>query len=321
MAHSNPVPASFPTEKTFSSYTYKQGTEYAEIRPTYHPNLYRAVINHHTSTGGELNTILDVGCGPGFAVRGLAPHFAHAIGLDPSEGMIETAQSLGGASSTSEPIRFEISTAEELGQNLASPISNSSVDLITASNAAHWFDMTRFWPRAAQVLKPGGTVAIWGTGSIRVHHSMPNHAAIQAAIDENEEQHLKPYFEPGNLLTRNRYLDLSLPWTLNPNVSEFNEGAFFRKDWTSGGSSADGEEFFAGQQTTDLKKIEKMLSTSSPVTRWRQAHPDAVGTEQDVVKMLVNKIKRLLHEAGVEEGQEVLKGDVAVVMLMVKKKM
>src|SRR5215470_13906762 len=105
---SQPTPAPFPTEKTFSSYNHEQGKAYAEIRRDYHPSLYQAVINHHTSTGGQLDTLLDIGCGPGTAAQTLAPRFAHAIGLDPSEGMITTARSLGGATSTSEPIRFEV---------------------------------------------------------------------------------------------------------------------------------------------------------------------------------------------------------------------
>ncbi len=123
-------------------------------------------MDRHKSTGGELNTILDVGCGPGIAVRTLAPSFVHAIGLDPSEGMISEARSLGGISSNGKAIRFEVSSAEELGSNLSPPIADGSVDLITAATAAHWFNMSGFWPRAAQILKPGGSVAIWTSSSL-----------------------------------------------------------------------------------------------------------------------------------------------------------
>ncbi len=119
-------------EKTFRAYTSEQGAAYAEHRHGYHPNFYRLIVDHHTSTGGTPDTILDVGCGPGTAVRGLAPHFAHAIGIDPSEGMITTARSLGGASSTGEPIRFTVSTAEAL-----EGIADGSVDLLTVATAAH----------------------------------------------------------------------------------------------------------------------------------------------------------------------------------------
>src|SRR5271163_2465265 len=116
------TPALFPTEKTSRSYNQEQGKAYAQIRRDYHPSVYQTIINHHTSTGGQLDTLLDVGCGPGTAAHGLAPHFAHAIGLDPSEGMITTARSLGDVTSTSEPVRFEVSTAEELGEHLSPSI-------------------------------------------------------------------------------------------------------------------------------------------------------------------------------------------------------
>ncbi|MCJ1458638.1 hypothetical protein MMC28_009012 [Mycoblastus sanguinarius] len=316
---SSPTPAFVPVsaEKTFRSYTQDQGATYAQNRHGYHPNLYKTIIDHHTSTGGKLNTLLDVGCGPGTAAHALAPQFTRAIGLDPSEGMINSARSLVGASSTSEPIRFEISTAEDLGWHLSPPIEDRSVDLMTASTAAHWFDMARFWPRAADVLKPGGTAALWTTGSVTMHPSMPNAAAIQAAIDDIEERNLKPFVERGNLLGRNLYNDLPLPWTLVPPIADFDEPAFFRKEWGPDNC----EEFFVGGGlTTDLDRMERVMGTASPVQRWRDAHPDAVGTERDVIRIMRREIERLLQEAGVEKGKEVIKGNLTGVLLMVKKK-
>jgi trans-aconitate 3-methyltransferase len=313
MSQSTPTPAPL-TETTFSSYNQKQGKNYAQNRHDYHPSVYQTIISHHTSTGGQFDTLLDVGCGPGNVARALDQYFAHAIGLDPSEGMITTARSLGSVTSTSEPVRFEISTAEDLGGNLSPPIQDSSVDLITAANAAHWFDMSGFWPSAARVLKPGGSVALWTSGEIYAHPAMPNAAAIQAAMDQIEEQHLKPFFERGNLLTRNRYVDLPLPWTLAQHVPEFDESTFFRKDWDLA------ETFFVGPSEVDMDTFEKMMGTASAVTRWRQAHPDAIGTERDVVRMLRREMERLLHEAGVEKGKETVKGAMRGALLIVKKK-
>lgn len=304
--------ASTPLEQTFTAYTPSQGKAYAEGRKDYHPNLYKSIMEKHTTTGGQLTTLLDIGCGPGPATRALAPHFKETIGLDPSAGMIAAARSLPNPNS----IRYEISSAEELGHDLDPPVPFGSVDLITAATCAHWFDMPRFWPRAAQMLKPGGSVAIWTPGMLRVHDSVPNHVAIQKAIDDHEKEYLEPYFAPGNFLVRHLYRDLELPWNLEVPEEAFDEQKSFRREWDwTEESNADSER----PQIT-LEAVEKLLETASPITRWREAHPELVGTEKDAVKVLVADIKRLLHKAGVEEGKEVIRGVLGGVLLVVKKK-
>ena len=102
---------------------------------------------------------------------------------------------------------------------------------------------------------------------------------------------LRPFYAPGNLLVRERYAHLDLPWTLAQPVAEFDQSSFFRKDWVLG------EEFFLGQKEVDLDKWEKMMGTASPVTRWREAHPEDCGTERDVLRVSRREIERLLHEA------------------------
>ena len=53
------------TEKTFTSYTKDQGEKYAKNRRGYNPNLYKIIVDHHVQTGGKLDVLVDVGCGPG----------------------------------------------------------------------------------------------------------------------------------------------------------------------------------------------------------------------------------------------------------------
>jgi hypothetical protein len=54
--------------------------------------------------------------------------------------------------------------------------------------------------------------------------------------------------------------------------------------------------------------------------RWRDAHPDAVGTERDIIRIMRRVIERLLHEAGVEKGKEMIQASLKGVLMMVKKK-
>ncbi|CAI4212070.1 unnamed protein product [Parascedosporium putredinis] len=259
-------PVAPPQEKTFRKFSHQQGAEYAQHRRDYHPKLYQTLVDHHTSTGGQFDTLLDVGCGPGLAARALAPHFRHVIGIDPSEGMLNSAIELGGESASSEPI------------------PDGSVDLLVVSTAAHWFNMPLFWARAAQVLKPGGTVALWTNGSI-------------IRLDD--------YMEPGNRHNRELYVNMQLPWTVPDPVTEFDKESFVRKEWGT---------------DTPVSDLEKVMATTSPVARWREAHPDAANTEEDITRTMRREIEKAMHDAGVEEGKELLSGTAAAVMLIVKKK-
>lgn len=313
-----PTPPSL-REATFRAFTEKQGADYAQNRRDYHSDVYQAIIDHHTSTGGELSVLLDVGCGPGTAVRSLAPLFAHAIGIDPSAGMIATARSLGGTTAASDQIRFEVSAAEDLGSALSPPVPDGSVDLLTASTAAHWFDMPKFWKRAAQAVKPGGTVAIWTGGPIGVSPFNPNAAGIQAAVDKMQKA-LDEYLVLGNRVSQQLYVDLALPWTLDAPVAEFDQASFVRKEWGTGSESEPGDRFYFDQRPMNLDTLEKVLGTASPVNRWREAHPELVGTERDLVRIMRREIQELLHQAGLEPGKEVIQGSVAGVLLLVKRK-
>ncbi|KAK4187883.1 S-adenosyl-L-methionine-dependent methyltransferase [Podospora australis] len=308
-------------EATFRNFNKAQGDNYAESRRDYHPVLYHAVTDFHGSTGGKFGSLLDVGCGPGFAARALTPFFENVTGIDVSEGMITTAQSL--KSNDPKEIRFEISSAEELGANLSPPIPEASVDLLVAATCAHWFDMPEFWARAAQVVKPGGTVAIWGGMGIKVSETMPNHVAIQRAID-NLEKAVDNYIVDGNRIARGLLVDLSLPWTLETPVEEFDEKSFVRKEW---GTAIEGalpaNQFYnvERKESFNVKILEKILSTASPVIRWREAHPELVGTEQDVARVMRREIEAALKEVGADGDEGIWEGGVYGALLLVKRRL
>lgn len=121
-------------EKTFRSYSLDQGQDYAQHRMKYSQSLYDNIISHHTSTGGKLEIALDIGCGPGTATFTIAQTFNNTIGLDPSEGMVNTARSLVNLGQIRNNVKFEVSTAEDIDPAL---VPAGSVDLITAATSAH----------------------------------------------------------------------------------------------------------------------------------------------------------------------------------------
>lgn len=179
--------------------------------------------------------------------------------------------------------------------------------------------MPLFWQRAAAILKPGGTVAIWTIGSAKIDSSTPNAAAIQATLDSLDDGELGPYYSPGNRTAHNLYVDLGLPWTVTPPVTEFDEETYFRKEWGPQDGVKEMLESSAGADVT-LDAMEKVWGTTSPVLRWRDANPEKAGTEEDVVKKFIGAIAGLLHEAGVEKGNEKIKATLTGVLMMVKKR-
>jgi hypothetical protein len=180
------------------------------------------------------------------------------------------------------------------------------------------FNMPHFWQRAACVLKPGGSVALWTIGSVKTHPSTPNAVAIQAAVDALNEGELQPYYEPGNRLALNLYADLLLPWTVTPPIVEFDKESYFKKEW--GPENGAGEILEDSGEEMSLEAIEKVWGTMSTVQRWRDAHPEKAGTEEDIIKRLIRVITSLLHEAGVEEGNNMVKVALKSVLMIVKKR-
>ncbi|KAM5513342.1 methyltransferase domain-containing protein [Fusarium oxysporum f. sp. phaseoli] len=127
------------------------------------------------------------------------------------------------------------------------------------------------------------------------------------------------YYKQVNTLTRDLYVDLPLPWTIKTPVTGFDKSGFIRKEWSHNTESSETESLGTGKTLTP-EEFEKLIGTSSPVARWREANPDKAGTEEDVARKVRRRIESLLHEVGVEPGEELLRGRTELVLLMVKKK-
>lgn len=305
------------SEVTFRSYTDDQGDVYARARPGYRQDLYKIITDYHTSTGGTLGTLLDIGCGAGTATRELGSYFQQAVGLDPSPGMIAAAKSIGGRS-VSGPIRFDVSTDAELGSNISPPVADGSIDLVAAATAAQYFDMAAFWASAARVLKPGGTVALWRGSFLHIHPSTPNYRRVQTALNELIDE-IQRYKNNSSNNGGKTFETLPLPWTLPNQVDGFDQGSFSRQVWNEDGKVLPSEEFFLNHQVLDLKGMEEYLATVSSTARWRQANPETAGTGRDVVKIFRKNVEDILREAGVEKGDERITAGMSGVLLMVKK--
>lgn len=92
--------------------------------------------------------VIDVGCGPGTAVREAARRGARAIGVDPAPVMLRLAEALtrNGAA---------ISWAEGSAEDLPQPDGSATV-LWCIATVHHWKDVGRGLTQARRVLVPGG---------------------------------------------------------------------------------------------------------------------------------------------------------------------
>jgi SAM-dependent methyltransferase len=100
-------------------------------------------------------TGLDVGCGTGRysrLLRGLLPAGSLLVASDVSAAMLAQLKAHNGDHAQVVPI---LSTAEEPS------VRTGSLDLVTAFNCVHHFDLGRFLAGAARVLRPDGQLFIY----------------------------------------------------------------------------------------------------------------------------------------------------------------
>ncbi|KAF2346215.1 Methyltransferase type 11 [Trinorchestia longiramus] len=126
---------------------------YAKFRPSPPASLIDAIIEFTKAKvpGGELQSCIDVGCGSGQSTPCLSPYFSKVLGVDVSPAQIEAANATEKPSNVS----YEVCQAEKL------PLDAASVQLVTACQACHWFDMPTFFSETDRILVPGGVVALY----------------------------------------------------------------------------------------------------------------------------------------------------------------
>lgn len=119
------------------------GEGYARFRPDYPPEL----AGHLAGLCGRRSLAVDVGCGNGQLTTLLAAHFEAVAGVDPSADQLANAR-------IADRVRYLESPAERL------PLPAGTADLVTAAQAAHWFDLPAFYREVRRVAAPGAVLAL-----------------------------------------------------------------------------------------------------------------------------------------------------------------
>ena len=125
--------------------------DYCASRPDYPPQLFEALQSCCNLDGTSL--IADVGAGTGLLTRGLLERGYRVVAVDPNPQMRAACDHYVGAA---EGYRSVEGCAEEM------PLPPASVNLITAAQAFHWFEVERARAECLRVLRPDGQIAlIW----------------------------------------------------------------------------------------------------------------------------------------------------------------
>ncbi|KAG7353519.1 methylase [Nitzschia inconspicua] len=170
-----------------------QAQYYAKFRPVYPSTLYAKIASSIRGTNKSM--AIDVGCGTGQATVALTEHFDKVLGVDPSDEQLQHA--------TPHP-----NVSYQAGQATQLPAQNGSVAVVTAAQAAHWFDIPKFYSEVDRVLQPGGCLALWTYGNFQ----LPNDNTLRhLVVEELYENTLgEKYWDRRRLLVENRYVDIPL---------------------------------------------------------------------------------------------------------------
>ncbi|TPX37973.1 hypothetical protein SmJEL517_g00251 [Synchytrium microbalum] len=176
-------------DKDFNSSAYR------DYRPTYDQSLYKLIYDFHTRHEPEarFDTCVDLATGTGQAALDLAPKFKHVYAFDNSATMLKSA--------VANP---KITYAE--GSDTTIPVADHSADVLTVAQAAHWFDWDGFCKEASRVLKPNGTVAVWGYSLLVVDKNK----VLTDMVNDYNDNVMKKYWDTRRFILDAHYADLKL---------------------------------------------------------------------------------------------------------------
>ncbi|RUS32341.1 S-adenosyl-L-methionine-dependent methyltransferase [Jimgerdemannia flammicorona] len=249
---------------TFSRTTFN-AARYRNFRPTYAPALYDLIYCFHAENGGEFLDAVDVGTGNGQVAEALSEKFEKVHGTDRSNIMLSHA--------VQKPnIDYRETPAEEL------PFADSSVDIITSGQAFHWFDHPKFFEETKRILKPQGTLAVFGYSyAIVVGNKEASNIIYDCGVNE-----LGPYWEPRISILNNFYRDVSFPFK--------NVQWHFSHDELNSDNIGSVSPLPFMEQDMTLDHFETFIKTWSSYANYREKFPDA----EDPIERMARKLQEVL---------------------------
>lgn len=114
---------------------------------------------------------VDAGCGSGQCTSALAGKFAKVLAMDISEAQINAAKSMPHPQNIEyrlshfsiflrKATSLKLVVCHRQGPVETIPVESGSVQLVNASQAAHYFDLPTFYVEVDRVLCPNGVIAL-----------------------------------------------------------------------------------------------------------------------------------------------------------------
>ena len=146
-------------------------SDYSASRPGY-PAILFETLRHDCRLDRD-SLIVDVGAGTGLLARGFLERGHRVIAVEPNADMRRMCdRSLMGYTRAEGTLYSSVE-----GRAEAMPIETGTVDLVTAAQAFHWFDVARARVEFQRVLRESGRVALIRNNRIATD-------PLQAAIEE-----------------------------------------------------------------------------------------------------------------------------------------
>jgi ubiquinone/menaquinone biosynthesis C-methylase UbiE len=145
--------------------------EYDRHRPTYPDELVDQACR--VAGIGSGDHVLEVGCGSGQLTRSLVARGLHVTALEPGKNLIALArQNLEGAGE----VEFVNAQFED------ALLPREEFQAVFSASAFHWVDPKVSWQKTAEVLVPGGTLALVQYCGIEEPRSKRDQEAVLGAI-------------------------------------------------------------------------------------------------------------------------------------------
>ena len=145
--------------------------EYDRRRPAYPDELVDQACQ--VAGIGRSAHVLEVGCGSGQLTRALVARGLHVTALEPGRNLLALArQNLEGAGE----VEFVNARFED------AVLPRERFQAVFSASAFHWIDPKVGWQKAADVLVPGGTLALVQHCGLEEPRSKPDQDAVLAAL-------------------------------------------------------------------------------------------------------------------------------------------